>query len=259
MYEAHVKGLTHQRSDIPEAARGTYRGLSEPGIIAHLRKLGVTAIELLPIHAFLDDRHLLDKGLRNYWGYNTLELLRAGSALRARQRDQCASAPRSRGCTTPASRSSSTSSTTTPAKATSSARRFCYRGIDNASYYWLMPDEPRYYDDFTGTGNSLKLAHPRVLQMVMDSLRHWVEAYHVDGFRFDLASTLGARAGVRPQRAVPCRDPAGPGARQRQADRRAVGHRHGRLSGRRLSRMAGRNGTTSIAAPCGASGAAKAI
>ena len=190
MYEAHVKGLTHQRSDIAEAARGTYRGLSEPGTIAHLRELGVTAIELLPIHAFLDDRHLLDKGLRNYWGYNTLSYF----------------APEAR--YEPGNEINSLRSTVArlhdagievildvvynhTCEGNHLGPTLCYRGIDNASYYWLMPDKPRYYDDFTGTGNSLKLAHPRVLQMVMDSLRHWVEAYHIDGFRFDLASTLG--------------------------------------------------------------------
>ena len=189
MYEAHVKGLTHQRNDIREAARGTYRGLSEPGTIAHLRKLGVTAIELLPIHSFLDDRHLLDKSLTNYWGYNTLSYfspearyepgneINAFRTTVARLHDAgievILDVVYNHTC-----------------EGNHLGPTLCYRGIDNASYYWLMPDEPRYYDDFTGTGNSLKLAHPRVLQMVMDSLRHWVEAYHVDGFRFDLASTL---------------------------------------------------------------------
>ena len=101
-----------------------------------------------------------------------------------------------------------------------------FRGIDNASYYWLKPDNPRYYDDFTGCGNSVNLTHPRVLQMVMDSLRYWVEVCHVDGFRFDLATTLGARAErLRPQRRLPHRDPAGPGAGHRQARRRALGPR----------------------------------
>ena len=100
-------------------------------------------------------------------------------------------APWSRGCTTPASRSSSTSSTTTPARAIISGPTLSFRGIDNTSYYWLSKDQPRYYENFTGTGNALNLTHPRVLQMVMDSLRYWVEIGHVDGFRFDLATTLG--------------------------------------------------------------------
>ena len=111
-----------------------------------------------------------------------------------------------------------------------------FRGIDNASYYWLKPDNPRYYDDFTGCGNSLNLTHPRVLQMVMDSLRYWVEVCHVDGFRFDLATTLARGPnGFDRNAAFLDRDPAGPGAGTGQARRRAVGPRHGRLSGRRVS------------------------
>ena len=190
IYEAHVKGLTQQREDIPEVARGKFRGLCEPGTIAHLRKLGVTAIELLPIHAFLDDRTLVDRNLRNYWGYNTLSFF----------------APEARYATaSPLDEFRATVAALHDAgievildvvynhtcEGNQMGPTLCYRGIDNASYYWLMPDQPRYYDDFTGTGNALKLAHPRVLQMVMDSLRYWVETFHVDGFRFDLASTLG--------------------------------------------------------------------
>jgi len=191
IYEAHVKGVTRQRNDVPAGLRGTYRGLSSPGMIAHLKRLGVTAVELLPIHAFLDDRHLLDKGLKNYWGYNTLSFF----------------APEAR-YATPGEEITAFRTMVAAlhdagievildvvynhtCEGNQMGPTLCYRGIDNASYYWLMPDEPRYYDDFTGTGNSLKVAHPRVLQMVMDSLRHWAETYHVDGFRFDLATTLG--------------------------------------------------------------------
>ena len=190
IYEAHVKGLTQLREDVSPRMRGKYRGLSEPGVINHLRKLGVTAIELLPIHAFLDDRYLVDKNLRNYWGYNTLSFFtpeprysdgnpiddfRATvAALHDAGIEVILDVVYNHTC-----------------EGNQMGPTLCYRGIDNASYYWLKPDEPRYTDDFTGTGNSLKLAHPRVLQMVMDSLRMWVEAYHVDGFRFDLASTLG--------------------------------------------------------------------
>ena len=134
-----------------------------------------------------------------------------------------------------------------------------FRGIDNASYYWLKPDNPRFYDDFTGCGNSVNLTHPRVLQMVMDSLRYWVEVCHVDGFRFDLATTLarGPNGFDRNSR-LPHRDPAGPGAGHGEAGRRALGPRHGRLSGRRAFPRNGRNGTTAIAARCAATGAAKA-
>jgi isoamylase len=193
-YEAHVKGLTIQREDIPDAVRGRYRGLAEPGMIAHLRRLGVTAIELLPIHAFLDDRRLLDMGLCNYWGYNTLSFFAPEARYAAAH---------------PANELRSTIAALHDAgievildvvynhtcEGNHMGPTLCYRGIDNASYYWLLPDNPRFYDDFTGTGNALKLAHPRVLQMVMDSLRMWVEVFHVDGFRFDLASTLGRGPG----------------------------------------------------------------
>ncbi len=190
IYEAHVKGLTQRREDLPIEARGKFRGLSEPGMITHLRKLGVTAIELLPVQAFLDDRHLVDRGLRNYWGYNTLSFF-APEARYANGNE--INAFRS---TVAALHDAGIEVILDvvynhTAEGNHLGPTMCYRGIDNASYYWLQPDAARYYDDFTGTGNSLKLAHPRVLQMVMDSLRHWVEAYHVDGFRFDLASTLG--------------------------------------------------------------------
>ena len=190
IYEAHVKGLTQQCEVVPAESRGTFRGLAEPGTINHLRKLGVSAIELLPIHAFLDDRYLVDRGLKNYWGYNTLSFF----------------APEARYATANAINDfRSTVAALHDAgievildvvynhtcEGNHMGPTLCFRGVDNASYYWLMPDKPRYYEDFTGTGNSLKLTHPRVLQMVMDSLRLWVEAFHVDGFRFDLATTLG--------------------------------------------------------------------
>ena len=190
IYEAHVKGLTQQHPDVLSHAHGTFRGLSEPSLIAHLKRLGVSAIELLPIHAFLDDRYLVERGLRNYWGYNTLSFF----------------APEARYATGNAINDfRSTVAALHDAgvevildvvynhtcEGNQMGPTLCYRGVDNASYYWLKPDQPRYYDDFTGTGNSLKLAHPRVLQMVMDSLRLWVEVFHVDGFRFDLATTLG--------------------------------------------------------------------
>jgi glycogen operon protein len=190
IYEAHVKGVTQQRQDIPLDARGTFRGLSERGMIAHLRKLGVTAIELLPVHAFVDDRVLLDRGLRNYWGYNTLSFFTPDARYASRNAINEFRA-------TVASLHDAGIEVILDvvynhtAEGNHMGPTLCYRGVDNASYYWLQPENARYYDDFTGTGNSLRLAHPRVLQMVMDSLRLWVETYHVDGFRFDLASTLG--------------------------------------------------------------------
>ena len=189
IYEAHVKGLTQLRTDLPVAMRGTYEALGHPAIIEHLLKIGITAIELLPVHAFPDDRFLTEKKLRNYWGYSTLAYF--------------APEPRYAG-------PGGTESLRTAIATLHSAGievildvvynhtmegnhlgpTLSFRGIDNASYYKLTPDDPRYNWDSTGTGNTLDLAHPRVLQMALDSLRHWVESYHVDGFRFDLASTL---------------------------------------------------------------------
>ncbi|MFN3656598.1 MAG: glycogen debranching protein GlgX [Pseudolabrys sp.] len=190
IYEAHVKGLTQQRTDVHAPVRGTFRGLSEPAMIAHLRRLGVTTVELLPIHAFVDDRYLVDRGLRNYWGYNTLSFFapekRYGQERESNDLRSTVAALHDAGIEVILDVVYNHT-----AEGNHLGPTFCYRGIDNASYYWLLPDQPRYYDDFTGTGNSLKLAHPRVLQMVMDSLRMWVEVYHVDGFRFDLATTLG--------------------------------------------------------------------
>jgi isoamylase len=190
IYEAHTKGLTQLRDDVPPAWRGFFRGLATPSVIAHLQDLGVTTIELLPIHAFADDRHLVERGLKNYWGYNTL----------------CFFAPEPRYA--PDDPIESFRSTVSrlhdagievvldvvfnhTAEGNQLGPTLSFRGIDNACYYWLTPDNPRYYENFSGCGNALNLTHARVLQMVMDSLRYWVEAYHVDGFRFDLASTLG--------------------------------------------------------------------
>jgi glycogen operon protein len=189
IYEAHVKGLTQMHPDIPAAMRGSYAALGHPAIIEHLVGLGVTSIELMPIHSFADDRFLVEKGLRNYWGYSTVgffapETRYLGEAgvvgLKA------------------AIRSLHDAGIEVildvvynhTAEGNHLGPTLSFRGIDNASYYKLSPDNPRYCWDSTGTGNSLDLSHPRVLQMVLDSLRHWVRVYHVDGFRFDLASTL---------------------------------------------------------------------
>jgi glycogen operon protein len=190
IYEAHAKGLTQLREDLPPGWRGNFRGLAAPGMIDHLKRLGVTTLELLPIHAFVDDRILVDRGLKNYWGYNTL----------------CFFAPEPRygpdGDALDAFRSTILRLHDAgievildvvynhTAEGNHLGPTLCFRGIDNASYYWLKPENARYYDDFTGTGNSLNLTQPRVLQLVMDSLRYWVEKCHVDGFRFDLATTL---------------------------------------------------------------------
>jgi isoamylase len=189
IYEAHIKGLTRLHPEIPQAYLGTYDALGHPALIEHLVKLGITAIELLPIHAFADDSFLVDKGLRNYWGYSTLAyfapepryfggagavgLKAAVRALHDAGIEVILDVVYNHTC-----------------EGNHLGPTLSFRGIDNAVYYKLSPENPRFYWDSTGTGNTLNLSHPRVLQMVLDSLRHWVEAYHVDGFRFDLASTL---------------------------------------------------------------------
>ena len=194
IYEAHVKGLTVLREDVPRGLRGTFAGLAAPGVIEHLRRLGVTSIELLPVHAFIDDRHLVDRGLRNYWGYNSIgyfapeqryapnDTLNQFKVMVSRLHDAGIEVILD-------------VVYNHTAEGNHLGPTLSFKGIDNASYYWLMPGKPRYYDDFTGCGNALNLTHPRVLQMVMDSLRYWVQACHVDGFRFDLATTLGRGPG----------------------------------------------------------------
>jgi isoamylase len=191
--EAHVKGLTAARSDVRPAWRGFFRGLAAPETIRHLKALGVTAIELLPVHAFIDDRYLVQKGLKQFWGYNTIGFFTPEPRY----------APDD-----PLTAFKSTVSQlhqegievildvvyNHTAEGNQLGPTLSFRGIDNASYYWLKADDPRYYEDFTGCGSSVNLTHPRVLQMVMDSLRYWVEQCHVDGFRFDLATTLGRGA-----------------------------------------------------------------
>jgi isoamylase len=194
IYEAHVKGLTKMREDVPPESRGTFRGLSTRPVIDHLKRLGVTAIELLPIHAFVDERPLVARHLGNYWGYNPLcwfapEPRYAGENALA---DFRATVARLHDADIEVILDVVYNHT---AEGNQLGPTLSFRGIDNASYYRLKPGEPRYYDDMTGCGNSLNLTHPRVLQLVMDSLRYWVEACHVDGFRFDLATTLGRMAG----------------------------------------------------------------
>jgi len=190
IYEAHVKGLTQLREDVPPAWRGSYRGLTAPSVVDHLKHLGVTAVELLPIHAFIDDRHLIERGLSNYWGYNTV-------AFFAPDARYAVDGPLDAFRSTVSRLHDAGIELILDAVYNHTAEgnhlgpTLSFRGIDNTSYYWLLPDQPRYYADCTGCGNALNLTHPRVLQMVMDSLRYWVEVCHVDGFRFDLATTLG--------------------------------------------------------------------
>lgn len=193
IYEAHIRGLSKLREDVRANERGTFAALADPAIIAHLRRLGITAIELLPIHAFLQDRILLQRGLRNYWGYNTLAFfaperayLSNGSANEIRMAVRRLHAAGIEVILDVVYNHTAEGSELGPT--------LSFRGLDNASYYRLTPDNPRHCINDTGTGNTVNLSHPRVLQMVMDSLRHWVRSFHVDGFRFDLGVTLGREA-----------------------------------------------------------------
>ncbi len=189
IYELHVKGFTQLNPHLPPPLRGTYAGLASEPAIAHLKHLGVTAVELMPVHAFVDDRHLVEKGLRNYWGYNSIGYF----------------APEMR-----YSASGEIGEFKTMVKTLHAAGievildvvynhtaegnhlgpTLSFRGIDNAAYYRLVDGDRRYYMDYTGCGNTLNMMHPRALQLIMDSLRYWVLEMHVDGFRFDLASAL---------------------------------------------------------------------
>ena len=190
IYEAHVRGMTMTHPGVPEELRGTFMGMASDPIVEHLVDLGISAVELLPIQYFPDDRYLLEKGLRNYWGYQTLGFF----------------APQPRFLSGRAITEFKTMVKrfhaagievimdvvyNHTAEGSELGPTLSFRGLDNASYYRLSPDDPRHTYDTTGTGNTLNVAHPMVLRMVLDSLRYWVGVMHVDGFRFDLASTLG--------------------------------------------------------------------
>jgi len=192
IYECHVKGMTKLHPLVPEPLRGTYAALASEPVLNHLQSLGVTAVELLPIHHFLQDRHLIEKGLTNYWGYNTLNYFAPeprydapGNTLSPIQEFKMMVA----GLHKAGIEVILDVVYNHTAEGNQLGPTLSFRGIDNASYYRLAPD-PRYYMDFTGCGNTLNMQHPRVLQLIMDSLRYWVTEMHVDGFRFDLASTL---------------------------------------------------------------------
>ncbi len=193
IYELHVKGFTQQHPEVPEHQRGTYAALGCPAVISYLQSLGVTAVELLPVHQHVDDRTLVERGLRNYWGYNTLgyfapehsfsgmgslggqvtEFRAMVKALHAAGIEVILDVVYNH-----------------TAEGNHLGPTLSMKGIDNAAYYRLVPDSPRYYMDYTGCGNTLNVMHPRALQLIMDSLRYWVLEMHVDGFRFDLASAL---------------------------------------------------------------------
>ncbi|MGE0201117.1 MAG: glycogen debranching protein GlgX [Candidatus Melainabacteria bacterium] len=198
IYEAHVKGLTRQHPEIPRDLRGTYAGLMDPAMIEYLLDLGVTAVELLPVHHHMDEPFLTEKGLTNYWGYNTLSFF-APDTRYAAWNDTPDGAVREFKTMVKTLHQAGLEVILDvvynhTCEGNHLGPTLSFKGIDNRSYYRLMPDDPHFYRDFTGCGNTLNLDHPRVLQMVMDSLRYWVEEMHVDGFRFDLAPAL-AREG----------------------------------------------------------------
>jgi isoamylase len=193
IYELHVKGLTHLHPDVPPERRGTYAGLASEPILRHLTDLGVTAVELMPVHHHAYDRHLVERGLSNYWGYNTLAFFAPDlrySAARSpidtlREFKMMVRALHSAGIEVILDVVYNHT-----AEGNHLGPTLSLRGIDNVSYYRLVQDSPRYYQDFTGCGNTLNMLNARVLQLIMDSLRYWVLEMHVDGFRFDLASAL---------------------------------------------------------------------
>ncbi len=191
-YETHVKGFTKLHPAVPERLRGTYAGLGTPEVLAYIRSLGVTSVELLPIHSFVNDSYLLEKDLVNYWGYNTLSFF-APARRYAAVPDFAFSefkemVARMHGAGLEVILDVVYNHT---AEGNEKGPTLSFKGIDNASYYRLLPDQKRYYINDTGTGNTVNLSHPRVLQMVTDSLRYWATEMRVDGFRFDLATILG--------------------------------------------------------------------
>jgi isoamylase len=193
IYEVHVKGFTQRHPEIPPELRGTYAGLATPEAIAHFQRLGVTAVELLPVHQFVRDHGLAQRGLRNYWGYNSIGYFAphneySSSGHRGQQVQEF-----KRMVKTLHSAGIEVILDVVynhTAEGNHLGPALCFRGLDNLAYYRTVPHNPRFYMDYTGTGNSLNMRHPHVLQMIMDSLRYWVLEMHVDGFRFDLAATL---------------------------------------------------------------------
>jgi isoamylase len=189
IYELHVKGFTARHPEVPSGLRGTYAGLATEPVITYLKRLGVTAVELMPVHAFVDDRRLVEQGLRNYWGYNTIGFFAPEMRYAASHTVQEFKSMVKRLHTAGIEVILDVVYNHT-AEGSHLGPTLSLRGIDNQAYYRLVPDDLRHYLDFTGCGNSLNMIHPRVLQLIMDSLRYWVGEMHVDGFRFDLAAAL---------------------------------------------------------------------
>jgi glycogen operon protein len=193
IYEAHVKGLTMTHPDIPEEVRGTYAALAHPVMIEHYRKIGVTAVELMPVHQFVHDSHLADRNMRNYWGYNTIGFFAphngySSSGQRGQQVQEFKAMVKALHAEGLEVILDVVYNHT--AEGNQLGPTLSFRGIDNANYYRLVDEDNKHYYDTTGTGNTLLMKSPHVLQLIMDSLRYWVTEMHVDGFRFDLASSL---------------------------------------------------------------------
>ncbi|WP_275545063.1 glycogen debranching protein GlgX [Pseudomonas sp. Marseille-Q0931] len=193
IYEAHLRGLSMRHPAVPDSHRGTCAALTNPQLLRYLRELGISSLELLPVHAFVNDQHLLEKGMNNYWGYNSIGFFAPHPAYLASGKisefKEMVAHLHAAGLELILDVVYNHT-----AEGNERGPTLCMRGIDNASYYRLMPDERRYYVNDTGTGNTLDLSHPCVLQMVTDSLRYWATEMRVDGFRFDLATILGRYA-----------------------------------------------------------------
>ncbi|MCB8874557.1 glycogen debranching protein GlgX [Acidisoma silvae] len=191
LYETHVKGFTKLHPDVPEKQRGTYAGLGHKSVTDYIRSLGVTSVELLPIHSFINDSQLLEKGLTNYWGYNTIGFF-APDPRYASEREQSLREFKEMVASLHDAGLEVILDVVYnhTAEGNELGPTLSFKGIDNASYYRLLPDQKRYYINDTGTGNTVNLSHPRVIQLVTDSLRYWAGETHVDGFRFDLGTIL---------------------------------------------------------------------
>ncbi len=234
IYEAHVKGLTASHPDIKQALRGTFDGMAQPAMLDHLLKLGVSAIELLPVQALNSEHAVKKRGLVNYWGYNTIGFFApepryfgpSGVAGFRAMVDRFHAAGIEVILDVVYNHT---------AEGDHLGPTLSFRGLDNASYYRLLDGQPRYYANHTGCGNTLNVRHPFVTRMILDSLRFWVQAMGVDGFRFDLATTLGrTQHGFEARWRVHGGAPAGSGPRRRQTDRGTVGRGSGRIPARRL-------------------------
>jgi glycogen operon protein len=194
IYEAHIRGMTKTHPDVPENLRGTYAGMACAPIIEHLHKLGITTLELMPVHYFVQDRHLLDKGLKNYWGYNTLGFFAPDLSYASNPAAPCEVVREFKQMVKDLHNAGIEVILDVVYNHTAEGNHegptLSFRGIDNLAYYRTVPGNARHYMDYTGCGNTLNMVHPHSLQLLMDSLRYWVTEMHIDGFRFDLASAL---------------------------------------------------------------------